>query len=244
MARGFGATRGVGSTDVIIASLLLTPLSAISIFCFANRNGGGGGAFGRIIDIASGKLAIYNDQGAGQYIFQYGWSGATNSSALWRFTAPTASAWHSIGVTYNPSSTANDPIIYVDGVSVSVTEQSAPAGTAATDASSAMRIGNRANTLDRVWDGDLARVAYWRGVSVSASDMLAMHGGTVPSTVEAGSLVYYGSYDTSTTPEVGSNVSATGTVDRDDPTFGSTAHSSLLGGLINGGRLVGGRLVR
>jgi hypothetical protein len=223
MARGFGATRGVGSTDVIGTTVNLTPLSTISFFCFAYRNGGGGGGFGRIFDISTSKAALYHDQSAGQIVFQYGWSTATNSFALWRATAPSSGAWHSIGVTYDPSSTSNDPIIYVDGVSVSITEQSAPSGTAITDNTSGMRIGNRVTTVDRNWDGDLARVAYWRGVAVGASDMLAMHGGTVPSTVEAGSLIYYGSYDTSTTPEVGSNSGVTGTADRDDPTFGVNA---------------------
>ena len=46
-----------------------------------------------------------------------------------------------IVITYDNTSTANDPIIYQDGSIVSLTEVTAPVGTANSDASSTLRIG-------------------------------------------------------------------------------------------------------
>jgi hypothetical protein len=238
MARGFGATRGVASTDVIVATVNLSPLARIAGFLFQNRNGGGGGGFGRYFDIEVGACAFYIDSGSNEIVFQYGWGGST---ALWRAAHP-GSGWHSVGFDYDPSSTANDPIIYVDGVSVTVTEQVAPSGSANSGNTSALRIGNR-GSQDRNWDGDLARVAWWRGGSPTAAEFAAMHAGTVPSGIQAATLIYYNSLSGGTTPSVGTNVSVTGTADRADPSFGSnatangatlTATASLIAGAANG----------
>jgi len=219
MARGFGSTRGVGSTDAIVATVNLTPSARIAVFAFALRNGNGGGGFGRICEIGASNCAFYYDSGTSELLFQYLWSGST---AIWRAAAPASGAFHSVGFDYDPSSTANDPLIYIDGVSVTVTEQTAPSGTANTDGSTALRWGNR-NGGDRNWDGDLARIAWWRGGSPTGGEFASMHGGTAPSSIQAGTLIYYNSLSGGTTPSVGTNVSVTGTADRADPTFGTTA---------------------
>lgn len=215
MARGFGSTRGVGGTDAIAATVTLTPLQRIATFCYFKRNGSGGGGFGRIWDVASGTAGLYFDSGSTEIIFQYTFSGATG---LWRVACP-STAWHSIGVDYDPSSTANDPVIYIDGVSVSVTESVAPSGTGSTDGSSALRWGNR-SAGDRGWDGDLARIGWWRNGSPTSGEFASMHGGTDPATIQASTLIYYNTLSSTTTPAVGTNVSVTGTADQTDPTFG------------------------
>lgn len=217
MARGFGATRGVSSGDVIVATVNLSPLQPIAGFLFQNRNGGGGGGFGRYFDIETGTCAFYIDHGSNEIVFQYVWSGAT---AIWRAAHP-GSGWHSVGFTYDPGSTANDPVIYVNGASVTVTEQTAPSGTANSGSMSALRIGNRGGT-DRNWDGDLARVAWWRNGSPTGAEFASMHSGVVPSSIQVATLIYYNSLSGDTTPSVGSNVSVTGTADQPDPTFGGT----------------------
>ena len=52
-------------------------------------------------------------------------------------------AWHHIAVTYDKGSVANDPILYVDGASVAITEFETPAGVPASDSSSIFMLGNR-----------------------------------------------------------------------------------------------------
>lgn len=66
---------------------------------------------------------------------------------------PLVNQWVHIAVTYNNSSAANDPIIYVNGVSKTITEFTAPSGTHVDESQVAMNIGNRyfAGT-DRVYD--------------------------------------------------------------------------------------------
>lgn len=216
MARGFGSTRGVSGSDVIVATVNLSPLQPIAGFLFQNRNGGGGGGFGRYFDIETGTCAFYIDNGSNEIVFQYVWSGST---ALWRAAHP-GSGWHSVGFTYDPSSTANDPVIYVNGSSVTVTEQTAPSGTANSGNSSALRIGNR-SAGDRNWDGDLFRVAWWRNGSPTGAEFASMHSGaSEPSAVQASTLIYYNSLSGGTTPSVGTNVGVTGTADQADPTLG------------------------
>lgn len=233
MARGFGSSRGVGSTDAIAATVNLSPSARVAVFAIALRNGNGGGGFGRICDIGSSNCAFYFDSGTSELIFQYRWSGGT---AIWRAAAPSSGVFHSVGFDYDPSSTANDPLIYVNGASVTVTEQTAPSGTATTDAATALRWGNRSGG-DRNWDGDLARVAWWRGGSPTGAEFASMHGGTVPSSIQAGTLIYYNSLSGGTTPSVGTNVSVTGTADQADPTFDTTA-PTLISPTGTGGVLV------
>jgi hypothetical protein len=218
MARGFGPTRGVGTTDAIAATVNLSPLQPIAGFAFFNKNGGGGGGFGRIFDIENSACAFYIDNAANEFVFQYQWSGGTG---LWRAALP-GSGWHSAGFAYDPGSAANKPVIYIDGASVTVTQQSAPSGTASSGASVALRIGNRA-AQDRNWDGDLARVAWWRNGSPTAGEFAAMHAqSSAPSDVQASTLIYYNSLSGGTTPSVGTNVSVTGTADRPDPPADTT----------------------
>lgn len=59
------------------------------------------------------------------------WSGAL---AAWYTNSAyaTTGQWYHFAVTYDNASTSNDPIIYVNGASVAITESTAPSGTYAT----------------------------------------------------------------------------------------------------------------
>jgi len=71
----------------------------------------------------------FNSIASGDLQFVTGWSTSTIGS--WKIAGSTFSAGttYKIGITYNNSSVTNDPIIYVNGVSVSVTEVITPVGT-------------------------------------------------------------------------------------------------------------------
>ena len=51
--------------------------------------------------------------------------------------------WHHIAITYNNGATTNDPIMYVDGKQVAITESSTPTGTFDADGSDELYLGNR-----------------------------------------------------------------------------------------------------
>ncbi len=62
--------------------------------------------------------------------------------------------WTHVAVTYDDGSTANDPIIYLDGQSVTVTEDATPVGTASGDAAADLLLFNRP-AGDRDFDGSM-----------------------------------------------------------------------------------------
>ena len=70
--------------------------------------------------------------------------------------------WQHIAITYNGSSTSNNASIYVNGISVAVTEATTPSGSISDDTAD-LYIGNRSAT-DRSFDGEMAHFALWQGV--------------------------------------------------------------------------------
>ncbi len=125
---------------------------------FGENNGG------RIADKAN-TVTYGADQGWAFLIYNGGTYGNSNLSFAHDFTASNPSLWHTnnntistgswqhVVVTYNNSSTSNNPSLYINGVSQTVIEVTAPAGTAETDAAYNLRIGNLASATTRTFDG-------------------------------------------------------------------------------------------
>jgi len=68
----------------------------------------------------------------------------------------TISTWYGIAVSYDKGATANDPVMYIDGASVTVTQFTPPEGTCDLDAANDMWIGARSNSgADREYDGKI-----------------------------------------------------------------------------------------
>ena len=113
--------------------------------------------------------------GSNLYVYE---RARSSSPGNWSCTAPSADAWHHVLVTYDSSSTTNDPAIYIDGVAQTVTENSTPAGTVV-DNTSGYVIGNRGNDSARTWDGYLAEFATWDRI-LSAEEIAALANGISP----------------------------------------------------------------
>ncbi len=66
------------------------------------------------------------------------------SNGIWlsSSTAFSYNQWHHVVVSYNSSSATNDPLIYVNGISIPVVEDQAPSGSAQDDSSTNMAIGS------------------------------------------------------------------------------------------------------
>ncbi len=77
-------------------------------------------------------------------------------------------------MTYNNSSTANDPVFYIDGQPQTETESRTPAGSADSDAATVARIGNIGNDTTRTFDGVIDEVRL-SDVIRSADWMAAQH---------------------------------------------------------------------
>ncbi len=115
--------------------------------------------------------------------------------------------WTHVAVTYNNSSTDNNATYYINGISVAVTEFSAPAGNAVDDSSRDLFIGNNTG-LARTFDGSIASAGIWQGEltqsqiqSVMESTSYAKIPASVKSTLGANTL----NPPTSSSSEVGWN---------------------------------------
>lgn len=174
MAVGFGTTSGSGSTDRIRSAV--TGNSTIRSYAgFLRFNALTNNM--RMFD-KNASFLFYSSLSVGRWIFEADW---TTANGQWYTTSPVSTGtWYHIGVVYDSSSTANDPTIYVNGSSVTVTELTTPSGTLVTN-SSAIDWGNR-NDSARVLDGMLHSCAVWDG-ALSAEDFAALADGASPALI-------------------------------------------------------------
>ena len=186
MARGFGGTGfGVGSTDAVTTTFTDSAAATRSYWGWIYINGVGGGSAGRIFD-----NFVPNTSGLQIYVvlappaalwLQRSYS---TQDGIWLSTSALLTAGiHSFGISY---STGSNPIMYIDGVSVGVTNQQSAIGSAATTPQ-AVTIGNRSTGL-RNWDGWIEDIAVWN-VLLTASEFSALAKGARPGTVRAKSLL-------------------------------------------------------
>jgi hypothetical protein len=183
MSRGFGATLGAGSTD-IITSTLAAKSTLRSYHVKAYRLGDGGGGFGRIWeDSAIVDQFIFN---SATYQFTREFSTADGQ---WSRTSPATSTWVDIVLTYDGSSVANDPVYYENGSALAMSEDNTPEGSI-TNTSGAYSLGNRASDSARNWDGMLAEFAVW-DVILDAAEAAALGKGVSPLLIRPASLVEY-----------------------------------------------------
>lgn len=166
LARGFGSTFGVASTDLIETTLKTTP-TEVTYVIKASINGYGGANLGRIFEkrvSGAGTTGLYVDAASGNKLVFY--SGRSTTAGIWNVPVP-ASSVITLAVSYSSASNANVPIIYFDGVSQSVTTISAPVGTVTTDSDSYV-IGNRKNDSARNFDGRLSDFSVFRSILSNA----------------------------------------------------------------------------
>lgn len=123
--------------------------------------------------------------------FSYGWSGSANY-AIWRSPASGISAGteYHIMVSYDRGATANNPVIYINGSSVTVTELNAPVGAVGDDSGQNLFIGAR--TSDYPIIGLISDVRiYDRILSVAEVDLIYDEDITVNRTINESGLVFH-----------------------------------------------------
>jgi hypothetical protein len=106
----------------------------------------------------------------------------------WTIAEPAADSWHRFLITYDYGSTANDPLMYLDGVSKTVTETSVPSSTLLSD-TGAIVVGNRP-AANRVWGGRLCEPCAW-DVILTPEEALADARGVSPLRIRYDNLVFY-----------------------------------------------------
>lgn len=126
---------------------------SISVWVYPTSWGENG--FGRIVDKSNATSGSGNGWALllddGNVRFQQGFSG--NAGAWDTNSTISLNTWTHIVVTYNSSSSSNDPVIYINGSAASLTELSRPSGSAKSDAGIAMTVGNYAGAPSRTFAG-------------------------------------------------------------------------------------------
>lgn len=176
--------------------------------------------------------------GAGPIYYQRVWTGGT---AAWSAPSP-GSGWHHLAITYDSSSTSNAPLIYIDGVSQTVTLQTAASGTLVNNSDPYTLGNNGAGTGN--WDGMLSEFAIWNRI-LSAAEILDM--ATAAGGYQGKSPLYYPTSlaeyiplnDSPVTSKVLANPTVTGTAQQtglaiDYPTFAGSLTATFTDSLAGG----------
>jgi hypothetical protein len=127
--------------------------------------GDGEGGYGRILDFASQDVAFFvssESAGAVHLNFTVKFDGALGN---WRTTnrEVTINQWTHVALTFDATSDANNPIFYVNGVAVAVTETGTPSGNYSGIDGTDCYIGNE-TTAARTFEGNIADVAIWNSI--------------------------------------------------------------------------------
>lgn len=206
MSRGFGTTFGAATSDKIVTNFSTSVTGKRTYSIWAFRNGFGGANSGRCFDKNTVTTQPTGDEqlsalSTGSVMeFKRAWSGSSFGLAAWRVPAPSASAWHHFMVAYDSSSSGNLPVIYIDGVSQTVTTGTPAAGSITTNTDN-FALGNRVSDGVAVWDGMLAHFAIWDGVLLTAQDAAMMAAGVSPLVVSPQNLATYLPLDGISNPE-------------------------------------------
>lgn len=179
MARGFGSTLGSGTTDKIVAASYTSP-TLFSYAGWVNRNADGTLSAGRIFSkdgSTTGEIAARRSASNVMTLSRK----FSTTQGDWTVTGTsldTAGRWNHLAIVYDGGATGNVPVVYVNGMAVSVATLVTPAGTV-TSSAGVLNIGNIASSV-REWDGILGDQAFWSGVLLSAAEVEALYNGANP----------------------------------------------------------------
>ena len=156
-----------------------------AISFWINPNSDGEGSSGNIINKMTGWVVAIDSESGGSAKLSF-YKSFSGNTPQWQTTSTdlTIDEWNHIVITYDADSTANDPIIYVNGESVALTESGVPSGTSTTDVGSDLYFGNRAAD-DRTFDGEIDEVRLYTSTitALAASALFLNPGGNTVTTI-------------------------------------------------------------
>ena len=165
---------GVEVTDAVSIQDIFDSGGTMSSWIKPRTDGAGNN--GRLAEKGGGRwFAVTQDSVAAgfgdiQWNFDFsgtngGWETTTNGIAY--------GTWNHVAITYDSDAVANDPIMYVNGVSQAITENATPVGTRISDAGQNLFIGNRLDTA-RAFDGTIDEVRLYSDI-LTATEVLNLY---------------------------------------------------------------------
>ncbi|MCD4756073.1 DUF2341 domain-containing protein, partial [bacterium] len=138
------------------------------------------------VDSYSGDMHIINkgevwfvaiDQPNSRYIFGQAFS---TSNGRWSvpLSAVSVKEWHNIVVTYDRSSTSNNPLWYVDGISIPMTEYNPPSGSPNSDATGNLLLGDSPG-YSRHYEGIMDTVSLYSRILTSSEILSNYNSGNI-----------------------------------------------------------------
>jgi hypothetical protein len=145
-----------------------------TISAWVRAESDGEGDNGRIVDKAGWAFTVGNES-AGEVDIKFSMSHATNNGN-WNSSPASneflTNEWTHIALSFTAIPVNNeDPIMYINGESVTTNENDTPSGAYSGDSTNDIRIGNNSGG-DRTFDGDIAVVKIWDKV-LTAEEVLA-----------------------------------------------------------------------
>jgi len=133
-----------------------------------NPNSDGEGSAGNILSKVNGYKIYLADESAGyaRLYFQKYFSG---TDGVWKTTSLVIPINEEtvVEICYDDGATTNDPVIYVKGISVPVTQVATPTGTSSSDTGYSLYIGGN-STDTRTFDGSIDEVRLYDKIHTSA----------------------------------------------------------------------------
>lgn len=190
MARSFDGASGNVLFNTIASQ---EGLSAYSYHLRFYRVSGGELGYGIIFQSVSAagveQHVLYNDNFDGGWglVFGHNRTGGGSVNGNWSFAYPTNNVWTDYVITYDGSSTTNDPAVYKDGSAIGTVERFTPSGTLLTS-DDKLYLGNRAAD-DLTTDGRIAEFAKWNRV-LTAAEAAILGAGYSPLFIPNGLVLY------------------------------------------------------
>lgn len=135
-------------------------LPQISIEMWTFRTNQGEGNQGRYFD-KGGKIAASCATSATRIDFRRTFS--TTNGYWYSDTKIVTTRWQHIVITYDGSSIENNPVIYIDGVPVTVTRNTKPAGNMTDDTNDDLYLGNKSDT-NGTWNGSIGIISMYNRI--------------------------------------------------------------------------------
>ena len=147
-----------------------------SIALWVNIFSDGEGTYGRMIETAGYKFFVQSESsGNVQVRFDHTWD--TNGTWVGPAASIALGAWNHLVVTYNGSSIENDPVIYINGSSVTVAETVKPVAPINADTGDKVFGADPAGV--RTTHGIISEIAYYKGTILDADAVTVMYNGGV-----------------------------------------------------------------
>lgn len=167
-ALGFGATLGTGTTDSATTTLTSHAVRRTYIArIIRNGPGSNGRVFDKLVSSSQVELLYYANT-ADQWRFSRGFSGGTSEWSI--STGLNTGVSQVLAVTYDSGSSANNPLIYLQGEPQTVTVQARASGSALTT-SDPYVLGNRLSDSARCIDGSISDFAVFDDLLAPAEIM-------------------------------------------------------------------------